>query len=129
MGTNLMTSSMTDRSSAMTETPKTTRRTSAVKPQPVVAKPATPEPVAKPTVKPTVKVESDLVFRRRLSQGDHGPAIADVQKALTAAGFFDGPADGRYGTLLARAVRQFQDSKGMKPTGEVDAKTWEAVLS
>jgi peptidoglycan hydrolase-like protein with peptidoglycan-binding domain len=115
----------------MAESTPRPRRT-ATKAAPVVeetAKPAAVKPAVEKVVESPKKVTSDLVFRRRLSQGDHGPAIVDVQKALTEVGFFEGPADGRYGTLLARAVRQFQDSKGMKPTGEVDAKTWEAVLS
>lgn len=119
----------------MTESKPTRRRATA---QPVET-PETPKvetPVAeapKPAPKaeaPKVsKVTSPLVFKRRLSQGDHGPAVAEVQRVLSAQGAWEGAQDGRYGTLLAKAVRQFQGAKGLKPTGEVDTRTWEAMTS
>jgi len=83
-------------------------------------KAAAPKPAAP-------KVTTTMTFRRRLEQGDHGPAVAEVQRLLAAKGGWDGPQDGRYGTLLARAVRVFQGSKGLKVNGEVDVLTWEAL--
>jgi peptidoglycan hydrolase-like protein with peptidoglycan-binding domain len=93
---------------------------------------AEPTPAPKPTPKPTPKspeVVTSIIFRRRLSQGDHGPVVAEVQRVLAARGAWEGAQDGRYGTMLAKAVRQFQGSKGLKPTGEVDARTWEALTA
>lgn len=101
-----------------------TRRTAKPEPE------ATVEEASKPKVKPTpvsVKVESDLRFKRRMSQGDHGPAVAEIQRILAAKGLFEGKQDGRYGTLLAKAVRQFQGQQGLKVNGEVDILTWEAL--
>jgi len=97
--------------------------------EPVAVEKADVKPVAaKPAPKAAApKVTTDMIFRRRLSQGDHGPAVAEVQRLLAAKGGWDGATDGRYGTLLARAVRVFQGSKGMKVTGEVDVRTWEAL--
>lgn len=90
----------------------------------------TPAPkAAKPTKAARQSVETSLVFRRRLSQGDHGPAVAEVQRVLAVRKAFEGPQDGRYGTLLARAVRRFQGEAGLKVTGEVDLRTWEAMTS
>jgi peptidoglycan hydrolase-like protein with peptidoglycan-binding domain len=68
-----------------------------------------------------------MTFRRRLEQGDHGPSVREVQRLLAAKGGWDGPEDGRYGTLLARALRVFQGGKGLKVSGEVDILTWEAL--
>lgn len=70
-----------------------------------------------------------LGLQRTMSQGDHGPRVEVVQKALANAGFFEGKQDGRYGTLLGRAVRHFQGSKGLRVTGEVNPQTWEALFS
>lgn len=87
-------------------------------------KPAKPAPKATPS---TVQVASELRFKRRMSQGDHGPAVAEIQRMLAAKGLFEGRQDGRYGTLLGKAVRQFQGSQGLKVNGEVDILTWEAL--
>lgn len=91
-------------------------------------KAADAKPAAK-TVPAKPKVTTEMVFRRRMSQGDHGPAVAEVQRLLAAKGGWDGPTDGRYGTLLARAIRVFQGGKGLKVNGEVDRLTWEALTA
>ena len=120
----------------MTES-KPTRRRATAKPvettetvEAVVETPVeTPKPAPKAEAPKVSKVTSPLVFKRRLSQGDHGPAVAEVQRVLSAHGMFEGAQDGRYGTLLAKAVRRFQGAKDIKPTGEVDVRTWEALTS
>lgn len=119
----------------MTES-KPTRRRATAQPVETTETPKVETPVAeapKPAPKaeaPKVsKVTSPLVFKRRLSQGDHGPAVAEIQRVLAAQGAWEGAQDGRYGTLLAKAVRQFQGAKGLKPTGEVDVRTWEAMTA
>jgi len=82
----------------------------------------------KPRATPaTVQVTSELRFKRRMSQGDHGPAVAEIQRLLCAKDFFEGSTDGRYGTLLAKAVRRFQGEKGLKVNGEIDILTWKAL--
>ena len=87
------------------------------------------EPVAVPAKVAAKRSETMLQLQRTMSQGDHGPRVEVVQKSLANAGFFDGKQDGRYGTLLGRAVRQFQGSKGLRITGEVNPQTWEALCS
>lgn len=112
----------------MTETSKPRARRTTVKAEP------TPEPTPVETPKPVVKAEpkqkkpsTTMVFKRRMSQGDHGPAVAEVQRLLSEHNAFAGPQDGRFGIMLARALREFQGSKNLRPTGEVDLKTWEAL--
>lgn len=118
----------------MTESKPTRSRTTkpAAAPEPVEAVEApaeAPKPTPKAEAPKAAKATSPLVFKRRLSQGDHGPAVAEVQRVLSVQGQWEGAQDGRYGTLLAKAVRQFQGSKGLKPTGEVDVRTWEAMTA
>jgi peptidoglycan hydrolase-like protein with peptidoglycan-binding domain len=102
-------------------------------PAPAVAEPkaadaiVAPVQAAAPKPAAPTKVTTTATFRRRLEQGDHGPVVAEVQRLLAAKGGWDGPLDGRYGTLLARAIRVFQGSKGLKVNGEVDVLTWEAL--
>ena len=116
----------------MSESKPTRSRTAPAKQAVEPVEAVTPAPKPEPKTAPAPKsaaVMTSLIFRRRLSQGDHGPAVAEVQRILSERGAWDGAQDGRYGTLLAKAVRQFQAGKGLKPTGEVDARTWEAMTA
>jgi TPR repeat protein len=53
--------------------------------------------------------------------------IAQVQRRLTAAGFDPGPADGTLGPKTRAALRQYQRTKGIPATGELDAQTLAAL--
>lgn len=60
---------------------------------------------------------SDVVLKR----GDRGPAVETLQRALEIG------ADGVFGKLTARAVRQFQRGKGLTVDGVVGPQTREAL--
>ncbi|TVR27798.1 MAG: hypothetical protein EA389_01980 [Ilumatobacter sp.] len=63
-----------------------------------------------------------------LTMGSRGPAVATVQQALLDAGLrFAGGADGIFGMATSNALRQFQHSKGLPVTGEIDAATAAAL--
>jgi peptidoglycan hydrolase-like protein with peptidoglycan-binding domain len=49
--------------------------------------------------------------------------VRQVQDALQAKGFDPGPIDGVAGPRTKADVRKFQDSFGMKATGEIDNQT------
>jgi len=85
-----------------------------------------PKTVSKPA--PEKAPEGSREFRRRLSQGDHGPTVQFVQQRLTSLGYWEGPDTGRFGMMLARAVRRFQGDNNLRITGDVDIKTWEAMV-
>ena len=53
---------------------------------------------------------------------DDGPAMARLQDALNRLGFDAGPADGEFGARTAVAVRTFQSSLGLRPTGVPTAR-------
>jgi hypothetical protein len=57
-----------------------------------------------------------------LRQGDRGPAVADLQRRLTEAGF-PCSADGEFGPLTAEAVRAFQASRNLDVDAVVGPRT------
>lgn len=69
-----------------------------------------------------------LELKHNLAQGDIGGQVEAAQNALIKHGFNEFKTDGRYGTLMGKAVRKFQDSRGLRVTGEINAATWEALF-
>jgi putative chitinase len=55
--------------------------------------------------------------------GSSGPEVADLQRALAAAGFPPGAADGSFGPGTDAAVRAFQRSSGLLADGVVGPAT------
>jgi peptidoglycan hydrolase-like protein with peptidoglycan-binding domain len=53
--------------------------------------------------------------------------VAEVQRQLTSRGYYPGRIDGRYGRRTAFAVRAFQSSIGIPPTGRLDVATMGAL--
>ena len=57
----------------------------------------------------------------------YDPTVEAVQRALTERGFKPGVIDGAMGVRTRKALREFQRSVGLPPTGEVDAATMAAL--
>jgi hypothetical protein len=58
-----------------------------------------------------------------------GAAVEDVQQRLVLAGFLtDADVDGVYGEKTAQAVNAFCAAHGLPATGEVNEKTWAALV-
>jgi peptidoglycan hydrolase-like protein with peptidoglycan-binding domain len=55
--------------------------------------------------------------------------IAEAQYQLLSRGYYGGRVDGNYGRQTAFAVRAFQSSAGLSPTGHLDMPTLEALGS
>jgi hypothetical protein len=64
----------------------------------------------------------------RLVKDNKGKAVKEAQTLLTKHGFRCRP-DGDFGPKTQQAVKQFQQSKSIPVTGEVDELTWAALLS
>jgi peptidoglycan hydrolase-like protein with peptidoglycan-binding domain len=55
--------------------------------------------------------------------------IAGAQYQLISRGYYSGRADGHYGSRTALAMRAFQSSAGLSPTGRLDMETVKALGS
>lgn len=60
-----------------------------------------------------------------IGKGSKGDAVKEIQRLLIAAGYDLSPwnDDGDFGNKTATAVMEFQKSRNLAPTGEVDEKT------
>ncbi|KJJ83456.1 secreted protein containing Peptidoglycan binding-like domain protein [Candidatus Omnitrophus magneticus] len=47
-----------------------------------------------------------------------------VQSALKAAGFYDGPVDGKLGPKTKEAIKAFQQANGLTADGVIGKRTW-----
>jgi hypothetical protein len=66
---------------------------------------------------------------RMLQRGDRKPAVADLQAALGALGFYSAPVDGVFGDGTAAAVASFQQSRGLVADGVVGPTTKAALVA
>ena len=62
-----------------------------------------------------------------LQAGSQGKAVADVQQALRRHGFVAADRAGVFSGNTAKAVREFQTSRGLPATGVVDQATWQEL--
>ena len=64
--------------------------------------------------------------RSRRQPGQKAPTtdrVIEIQSALAKDGSFAGMADGKWDDETAAAIRKFQASHGLNPTGRLDART------
>jgi peptidoglycan hydrolase-like protein with peptidoglycan-binding domain len=59
-----------------------------------------------------------------LRKGSEDPAVRDLQEALKALGHDPGPVDGVFGAKTERAIRAFQQARGITVDGVVGRVTW-----
>ncbi|HEY9653396.1 MAG TPA: peptidoglycan-binding protein, partial [Coleofasciculaceae cyanobacterium] len=78
-----------------------------------------------PADEPTVVPESTVT----LQKGDRSTQVSTLQKKLQAAGYFNGPITGYYGSLTQGAVMKFQAAKGLTTNGIADSSTLNAIAS
>lgn len=64
-----------------------------------------------------------------LQKGNSSSQVTSLQKKLQAAGYFDGPVTGYYGSLTQGAVIEFQKSQGLPANGIADSKTLQVLES
>lgn len=54
-------------------------------------------------------------------------SVRQVQRALTASGFYKGTVDGKEGPLTKKALKEFQQAQGLKADGIVGSATTDAL--
>lgn len=62
-----------------------------------------------------------------LKRGSRGTAVTQLQKTLTAKGFYNGPVTGYYGGLTEAAVRRLQQARGLRVDGIAGSNTLSAL--
>jgi peptidoglycan hydrolase-like protein with peptidoglycan-binding domain len=90
----------------------------AIQPPPSSGSPATPPPSTPAPAASTEPARSAPASRE---------VIARAQARLNELGFAAGTADGRMGARTQDAIRKFQASKKLRPTGELDMETLAAL--
>jgi membrane fusion protein, macrolide-specific efflux system len=71
-------------------------------------------------------IPSSYPLYRDLAEGDEGPDVAALQRALAAAGYDPGEADGDFGTGTADALANWQADRGLDETGRLELATFVA---
>lgn len=88
----------------------------------------TSEPaVADATAEQAVDLEGCTLDQLKVAEGDSGPAVECVQKALTVAGYYTGPIDGTFSPAVTAAASTFQGALGLYVDGIVGRQTSEAL--
>ena len=88
----------------------------------------TPSPTPVPTPSPTPGPYR--AFKRTLAYGTKGDDVQLVQQRLMDLGFFTyHKTTTGYYKQTQEAVKQFQEKNGLKATGTVDEKTWNALFN
>lgn len=62
-----------------------------------------------------------------IKKGSKGPGVVDIQKKLSALGFFSGDVDGICGDATVQAIKDFQESIDMTPDGICGIMTYAAM--
>lgn len=75
--------------------------------------------------KPKIALTASL---EELSIGSAGSAVNVLQALLTGYGYGPLEIDGDFGECTERAVRLYQEAKGLEVDGEVGAETWKSLL-
>ncbi|MDN5803376.1 MAG: peptidoglycan-binding protein [Microlunatus sp.] len=86
-----------------------------------------PEPTKKPAkAKPSpTKTKAAAI----LAKGDQGTKVRELQHRLRQIDWFSGTITGAYGSRTLKSVQSFQEKRTYDETGEVDAKTWNKLVS
>jgi len=74
-------------------------------------------------------IRIDFPRYRALARGARGAQVSALQCFLKRKRLYDGKVTGFYHRGTARAVRRFQDSRGLDVTGRVARGTWTVLLS
>ena len=76
---------------------------------------------------PLVREIEAVEHRGVLAAGARAPLVTRAQVLLDRARFSPGEIDGQYGEDLAIAIKGYQESHDLKPTGTIDAAMWKLL--
>lgn len=78
---------------------------------------------------PSTSTPATSTSRSILRHGESGEGVTHLQQALTAAGFYDGPITGYFGSLTEAALLDFQQAKGINADGIAGPATQSALMN
>ena len=90
----------------------------------------TPSVNTQTTLSTTTSITTTITVKaptKPLQEGDTGPQVVLLQKALISLGYLTPPADGSFGPTTKSAVESFQSSQGLSPDGVVGQQTLTAL--
>jgi peptidoglycan hydrolase-like protein with peptidoglycan-binding domain len=76
-----------------------------------------------------LEFEAPATGQPTLRRGSNGSAVTDLQQRLARAGFGLGLIDGIFGSQTDRAVRAFQQARGLMVDGIVGPQTWSGLAA
>lgn len=92
---------------------------------------ATPGSDAKPkAVPPSTKASAEPEAAKVLmKEGTENDQVRELQARLRQIGYFHRGPTAFYGSMTSKAVRGFQEKRGVPATGSVDDATWQKLLA
>jgi len=78
-------------------------------------------------VSPPARAQNPDSLRAAAKRDRQPNSVEHAQAVLKERGFYDGPITGNYNAEVAEAIKKFQKSVGMQPTGYLDTKTYTAL--
>lgn len=102
---------------------------------PVVPAGIEDEPTPSPTPAPTTPTPTAQPKRHLqpgpaiMAIGSNGGQVRELQARLRQIAWFDRAPTGHYGQQTAASVTGFQAKRGIPRTGEVDQRTWDALVA
>ena len=97
--------------------------TATPNPTPAASETPSAKPKPEPTSKPTPTTPPPL-----LEPGDRGEKVRELQHRLRQLNWYAGTITGTYGKKTTKAVKGFQGKRELAKTGEVDKRTWKALV-
>lgn len=94
-------------------------------PPPAVAEYMNKNSITPPS--PGAALEGQSDDDEKLSKGDKGPRVKELQDKLKEKGFYNYDSDGDYGLRTVEAVNAFKKSVGLQENGICNNKVWKAL--
>jgi peptidoglycan hydrolase-like protein with peptidoglycan-binding domain len=99
----------------------------AARTAPVAPAPSVPSSPTVTTTKPAPSVPTAPPAVKKLKSGAKGAAVLALQARLTELGYWNGRADGKFGSTTQQAVYAVQKAAGLERDGVVGPKTQQSL--
>jgi peptidoglycan hydrolase-like protein with peptidoglycan-binding domain len=94
---------------------------------PAISRASRPGPTQSSTKKKTSAKRSKRKSKVKAQMAPTPDRVKEIQTALQREGAYNGEPTGKWDTATVEAMRNYQDKKGLSPTGKIDALTLEKL--